>query len=136
MDEVFIISSIINKLLLSQRDIRHALKLKKEEIILSNLGQRLVIESSIRIQENRTDENPNVGTINMVAEGKPFYSGEKRKKNASFKGKATSYNAGEKACRECGKPKHQKKNFFVFKNKQKKAKGGRASTSKDPPNQG
>ena len=52
-------------------------------------------------------------------------------------GKTTSTNAGEKICWECGMSKHQKKNCFAFKNKQKKANGGQASTSKDPPpNQG
>ena len=52
MDEVFIVSSIINKLPPSWRDVRHALKHKREEITLSNFGQHIVVESSIRIQEN------------------------------------------------------------------------------------
>ena len=43
---------------------------------------------------------------------------------------------GEKTCWECGKPGQQKKNCFVFKNKQKKANGGQSSTSKDPSSQG
>ena len=106
MDEVFIVSNIIDKLPPSWRDVKHALKYKREEITLSDIGQHAVgVESSI-IQENRKDENPNVGTINMVAEGKPSHSGEKRKKSASFKGKATTFNAGEKACWEFGKPEH------------------------------
>ena len=72
----------------------------------------------------------------MVAERKPSHSGEKRKKVDSSKGKAAISNT-EKVCWEYGKPGHQKKNCFVFKNKQKKAKGnGQASTSKDPSNQG
>ena len=49
MDEVFIVSSIIDKLPLSWRDIRHALKHKREEITLSDLGQHIVVEFSIRI---------------------------------------------------------------------------------------
>ena len=51
---------------------------------------------------------------------------EKREKNASFKRNANNFtnNVGEKACWECGKPGHQKKNSFDFKNKLKKAKGG------------
>ena len=104
MDEVFIVSSIIDKLSPSWRDVRHALKHKREAITFSDLVQHIVVKSSIRIQENRKDENPNVGTINMVAEGKPSHSGEKRKKTETFKGKATSSNAGEKASWECGKP--------------------------------
>ena len=57
MDEVFIVSSIIDKLPPSWRDVRHALKHKREEITLFDLGQQIVVESSIRIQENRKDEN-------------------------------------------------------------------------------
>ena len=92
MDEVFIVSSIIDMLPPSWRNVRHALKHKREEITLSNLGQHIVFESSIRIQENQKDENPNVGSIIMVAEGKPSHSSEKRKKNESFKGNVTASN--------------------------------------------
>ena len=74
------------------RDVRHALKHKREKITLFDLGQHIIFESSIGIQENLKDENPNVGTIKMVVEGKPSHSG----KSASFKGKATNSNAGEK----------------------------------------
>ena len=84
MDEVFIVSSIIDKLPPSWRDVRHALKHKREEITFSVLGQYIVVEFSIRIQENQKDENPNVSTINMVAEEKPSHSGEKRKKGGIF----------------------------------------------------
>ena len=82
MDEVFIVSSIIDKLSSSWRDVRHALKHKREEITLSDLGQHIVVESTLRIQENKKDEILNVGTTNMVAEGKPSHSREKRKKNS------------------------------------------------------
>ncbi|CAO2814406.1 unnamed protein product [Amaranthus hypochondriacus] len=136
MVEVFIISSIIDKLSPSWRDVRHDLKYKIKEITLSDLGQHIVVESSIRIQENCKDENPNVGTIKMVAEGRPSLSGEKRKKVGSSKGKAAISNT-EKVCLECEKPEHLKKNWFIFKNKQKKAKGsGQTSTSRDPSTQG
>ncbi|CAO2812905.1 unnamed protein product [Amaranthus hypochondriacus] len=136
IDEVFLVSSIINKLPPSWRDVRHALKHKREEITLSDLGQHIIVESSIRIHENRKDENPNVGTINMVAEGKQSRSGDKRKRNDTSKGKATIPNT-EKVCWECGKPGHRRKNCFVIKNKQKKTKGsGQASTSKGPSTQG
>ena len=60
IDEVFLVSSIIDKLSPSLRYVRHALKHKREEITLSDLGQHIVFESSIRIQENRKDKNPNV----------------------------------------------------------------------------
>ena len=80
MDEVFIVSSIIDKLSPFWRDIRHALKNKREEIILFDLGRHIVFESSIRIQENQKDEDPNADTINMVVEGKPSHFGEKKKR--------------------------------------------------------
>ena len=62
------------------------------------------------------------------------YSTKKQKKNTSFKGKTnnSTNKALESACWECGKPGHQNKNCFVFKNKKKKAMGVQASTSKDP----
>ena len=49
MDEVFVISCIIDKLPPSWRDVRHTLKHKREEITLSDLGQHIVVEFSIRI---------------------------------------------------------------------------------------
>ena len=66
LDEIFIVFSIIDKLLPSWRDIRHALKHKKEDISLIDLGQHFIVESSIRAHEEQKDPNPNVGTINMV----------------------------------------------------------------------
>lgn len=106
------------------------------EITLSDLRQHILVESSIRIHENRKDDNSNVGTINMVAEGKPSRSGDKRKRNDSSKGKTIVPNT-EKVRWKCGKPGHRRKNCFVLKNKQKKAKGnGHVSTSKGPSIQG
>ena len=78
MDEIFVVSSIIDKLPPSWRDVRHALKHKKEDMSLADLGQHLVVESGIRAQEGQKDPNPNIGSVNMV-EGKSS-RGEKRKK--------------------------------------------------------
>ena len=69
MDEIFVISSVIEKLPPSWRDFRHTLKHKKEEMSLADLGQHIVVESSIRAQEGQAEINPNVGLVNMV-EGK------------------------------------------------------------------
>ena len=98
---------------------------------LTDLGQHLVVESSIRAQEGQKDPNPNIGSVNMV-EGKS-YRGEKRKK--TYKGSSSKSKTVENGCWECGKPGHLKKNCFVFKNKQKKTKG-HASTRGDPPTKG
>ena len=82
IDEIFIVSRIIDNLLLSWRDVRHALKHKREEITLSDFVQDIVVESSIRIQENQKDDNPNIITIDMVAD--LFY--EKAKEKYFFQG--------------------------------------------------
>ena len=47
MDEIFTVSSIIDNFPLSLRDVRYALKLKKEYMSLAVLGQHLVVESNI-----------------------------------------------------------------------------------------
>ena len=65
LDEIFVISSIIEKLP-PWRDVRHALKHKKEDMSLVDLGQHLVVESNIRAQEGQKDPKPNVGLVNMV----------------------------------------------------------------------
>ena len=57
MDEVFIISSSLSP---SWMDVRNSLTYKREKIALSDLGQHIVFESRIRIQENKKDENPKV----------------------------------------------------------------------------
>ena len=85
-----------------------------------------MVESSIRAQEGQKDSNPNIGSVNIV-EGKSFH-GEKRKK--TYKGSSSKSKAVDNGCWKCEKPGHLKKNCFIFKNKQKKAKG-QASTSRD-----
>ena len=51
MDEIYVGGSIIDKLPPSWRDIRHALKNKKEDMSLSDLGQYFIVESSIWAHE-------------------------------------------------------------------------------------
>ena len=51
MNEILIVSSIIDKLPASWRNVRHGLKHKKEGTSLADRGQYLVVESSIRAQE-------------------------------------------------------------------------------------
>ena len=48
MDEIFVVSSIIDKLPPSWRNVRHALKHKNEDMSLGNLGQYLVVKPNIR----------------------------------------------------------------------------------------
>ena len=46
IDEIFVVSSIIDKLPPTWRDVRHALKHKKDDMSFADLGQHLVVESS------------------------------------------------------------------------------------------
>ena len=66
MDEIFVVSSIIDKLPPSWRDVRHALKHKKEDMSLADFGKHLVVVSSIRAQEGQKNPNSNIGSVNMV----------------------------------------------------------------------
>ena len=60
MDEIYIVSSIIDKLPSSWRDVRHTLKHKKEEITLVELAQHLQVEVSLRELESLKGDNPNL----------------------------------------------------------------------------
>ena len=89
MDEVFVVSSIIDKLHYSWRDVKKTLKHKKEDIDINQLGTLLQIKVSIRAQENRGSKNPNISSINMVEES-PYKRGKPKGQhgNSSQKGKA------------------------------------------------
>ncbi|CAO2820441.1 unnamed protein product [Amaranthus hypochondriacus] len=71
MDEIFAVSGIIDKLPPSWMDVRHALKLKKDDMSLTDLEQYVIIESSIRVYDGQTDPNPYASAVHMV-EGNPL----------------------------------------------------------------
>ncbi|XP_021719995.1 uncharacterized protein LOC110687676 [Chenopodium quinoa] len=104
VDELFVVSSIIDKLPNSWKDVKHDLKHKKEDISLSNLATHLQIEEGIRAMEKAKDGNPSSSTINVVEEGKSSASTSgKRKKFNSSKGKSKKQKDNNKyACWECG----------------------------------
>ena len=87
-DEIYIVLSIIDKLHPSWRDVRHALKHQKEDISLFDLGQHIVVESSIRAHEGHKDSNPNVGTIYQHGWGETL---SRRKVKESFQGEFKHY---------------------------------------------
>ncbi|XP_021740889.1 uncharacterized protein LOC110707191 [Chenopodium quinoa] len=103
VDELFVVSSIIDKLPNSWKDVKHDLKHKKEDIYLSNLATHLQIEEGIRAMEKAKDGNPSSSTINMVEEGKSSASTSgKRKKFNSSKGMSKKQKDNNKnACWEC-----------------------------------
>ena len=58
MDEIYIVSIIIDKLPYTWRDVKHALKHKKEDITLSELAQHHQVEASLREIESSRGDHP------------------------------------------------------------------------------
>ena len=73
----FVVSSIIDKLPFSWRDVKKTLKHKEKDIDVNQLGTHLQIEVSIRVQESRGSGNPNISSIDMIEESS--HKKEKRK---------------------------------------------------------
>ena len=124
----FVVSSIIDKLPFSWRDVKKTLKHKEKDIDVNQLGTHLQIEVSIRVQESGGSRNPNISSIDMVEESS--HKKEKRKGqygNSTQKGKAAKTTPLEKSCWICGKLGHQKKDCYIHKCR----KENRLSTS-DP----
>ncbi|XP_057249676.1 uncharacterized protein LOC130590916 [Beta vulgaris subsp. vulgaris] len=86
MDETFIVSSIIDKLPPSWKDVRNTLKHRKDDINVEQLGAHLRIEEGIRVQDGQKEVNPNSSTINMVEDGKFNDSNPKKRANNFTKG--------------------------------------------------
>ena len=68
-------SSIIDKLPNSWKDVKKTLKHKEEDIDIDQLGNHLQIEVSIRAQESEKPKIPNMSSINMVEES-PYQKGK------------------------------------------------------------
>ncbi|KAJ0712899.1 putative RNA-directed DNA polymerase [Helianthus annuus] len=146
MDESISVSSIIDKLPPSWRDVKHNLKHQKGELTLVELGSHFRIEEGLRAQENVlvNDEKKRAGSssVNMVE------TGESSKGNSKFKGKRKfqgNNNSGSNKkpnypCWKCGKVGHFKKDCKLMKKNKKsgskdKQEAG-SSGSKDPGKQG
>ncbi|XP_021755936.1 uncharacterized protein LOC110721115 [Chenopodium quinoa] len=86
MNELFVVSSIIDKLPPSWKNFKHDLKHKMEDMTLSGLATHLQIEEGIRAMEGAKDGNPSTSTVNMVDDGRASASTSgKRKNNNSSK---------------------------------------------------
>ena len=73
MDEMIVVSSIIDKLPPSWKDFKRSLKHKKEEISLEALANHLRIEEEYRKQDqNLNSENAKVHVTEEVQTTKPF----------------------------------------------------------------
>ncbi|KAJ0805403.1 putative RNA-directed DNA polymerase [Helianthus annuus] len=146
MDESISVSSIIDKLPPSWRDVKHNLKHQKGELTLVELGSHLRIEEGLRAQENVlvNDDKKRVGSssVNMVE------TGESSKGNSKFKGKRKfqgNNNSGSNKkpnypCWKCDKVGHFKRDCKMKKNNNKSGSKNKneasSSRSKDPGKQG
>ena len=136
MDETISVAVIIDKLPPSWKEFKHALKHKKEELNLVQLGSHLRIEEGLRNQEH--DNNPKgknqIGSssVNMV-EGDGAKNSNNNKNKRKFKSGNDKF-ANKKAtvtCWNCNKPGHLKKDCRSRKGN----KGAGSSGSKDPEKQ-
>ena len=129
MDEAIAVASIIDKLPPSWRETKNALKHKKEDMTMEQLGTHLRIEEGIRAQDGVKDTNNNVqkSAINVVEVGE---SSGTKKSNVNTKTNVANKKRKALACWVCNGP-HLKRDCPSKKKKAKKdqPKGG-------PSNQG
>ena len=92
MDETFVVSSIIDKLPPSWKDVRNSLKHKKDDMYVEQLGAHLRSKEGIRVQDGQKDVNPNFSTVNMVEDDKSKESSNPKKTTYNF----TKGNNGKK----------------------------------------
>ncbi|KAD3338362.1 hypothetical protein E3N88_33883 [Mikania micrantha] len=130
MDESISVSCIIDKLPPQWKDFKHALKHRKDDLNLVQLGSHLRIEESLRSQE--TDKGKGKiedvqTTVNMVEYDKKKKKFDKfQKGKRKFKGKFPDSNKKQKmVCWKCGKPGHIKRDCRV------KVKAGVGKNSTD-----
>lgn len=84
LNEMYVVSCIIDKLPPGWKDVRNALKHKKDDINLQQLASHLLIEEGIRKQDGQKDGNPSSSTVNMVEGSKSKGGGNpKKRKNAN-----------------------------------------------------
>ncbi|KAI3507960.1 hypothetical protein L1887_22957 [Cichorium endivia] len=138
MDEAIYVAVIIDKLPPSEKDFKHILKHKKEELTLVQLGSHLRIEESLKTQE--LDNNPKgknqIGSSSMnMVEGEGSKNSNKSKGKRKFKGKVdkSSNKKAKLVCWGCNKPGQLKKDCCLRKVNKDKDVG--PSGSKDPDKQ-
>lgn len=117
MDEVLFVSSIIDNLPHSWRDVSKNLKNKEKDIDLNQLGTLLQIKVSIWTKENGGYKNFNTSSIKIV-ETSPKNQGAKQNiytAHSSYKGKLAKVTKSNKeGYWICGKLGHQKKDCFIY----------------------
>ncbi|GJU94816.1 zinc finger, CCHC-type containing protein [Tanacetum coccineum] len=137
MDESIYVSSIIDKLPPSWKDLKHTLKHGKDDLFLVQLGSHLRIEESLRTHESDKGKGKEVGgpSVNMMEEG------GKNKNNKQNKGKKRGFkdnNGGSGSnkkpkleCWKCGKTGHFKRDCRSGNKKNNASASGSGKGSKD-----
>ncbi|GKE81722.1 zinc finger, CCHC-type containing protein, partial [Tanacetum coccineum] len=91
---------------------KHTLKHKKEELTLVELGSRLRIEESLRVQDSDKLKGNNVAgpsVFNMVEYNKSSrYTDNREKRKHQADTKADPNKKSKVTCWKCGKPRHLK----------------------------
>jgi len=94
MDEIIIVSSIVDKLPPSWKDTKRILKHKKEEMSLENLAHNLRIKEELRVQD---ESKKHVSKIHVIEDGDSS-QGEKGNKKRPHKDNNNKDNKAKVVC--------------------------------------
>nr|GEY41278.1 zinc finger, CCHC-type [Tanacetum cinerariifolium] len=112
IDESIKVSCIIDKLPPSWKDFNHTLKHLKEELTLVELDSHLLIEESIRAQENYKPNGNNIASpsvVNMVKHNNSSRYNDHKGKRKNHDTRANPNKKPNVTCWKCEKPGHSKK---------------------------
>nr|GEV60140.1 zinc finger, CCHC-type [Tanacetum cinerariifolium] len=113
IDEAIQVSYIIDKLHPSWKDIKHALKHKKEELTLVEFGSHLRIEESLKVQDGDKPKGNNVAcslVVNMVEHNNFIRYNDNKGKRKHQDTKTDPNKKSKLTCWKCRKLGHLKKN--------------------------
>ncbi|KAL6572568.1 hypothetical protein OROMI_013526 [Orobanche minor] len=106
LPELFIVGTVIEKLLPSWKDFKNHLKHKRKEMSLEDLVVRLRIVEDNRKSDSKFKRGPMEGKVNLLEHGssskKRKLSHVQEKGKKPFKAKKFTGN-----CHNCGKPNHK-----------------------------